>query len=87
MVFCEDDGKFLTDDHSVQLYKAYDFGAQAALNKILVKPDSDASEPQDLMSVSKTVQALRDETRSQRLYAPDKTKFPELDKILEEVKG
>ena len=81
------ESEFLNDDHVVQLYKAYDFDVRAALNKILVKPKSNASEPQDIVSVSKTVQALRDETRSRRLFAPDKTKFPELNEILKEVKG
>lgn len=69
----------------MQLYKAYDFEAQAALKMILVKPESASGEPRDIEDVSKVVQALREETRNWRLYAPDKTEFPTLKKILEEV--
>ncbi len=78
--------QFLQDDHTVQLYKAYDFEAQTALKKILVKPESASGEPRDIEDVSKIVQALRAETRNWRLYAPDKTEFPTLKDILEEVK-
>ena len=38
-------------------------------------------------NVSKTIQAPCDESRSIRLYAPDNTKFPELDETLKEVNG
>ena len=55
------ESEFLHDNHAVQLYKSYKFDVQAALNKILVKPKSTASEPQDIVSVSKTIQALRDQ--------------------------
>ena len=83
--FNEDESNFLWDDHAVQLYKGYDFDAQVALKKILVKRLAD-KEPQDIDSVSKTIQALRDETLSLRLYAPDHTNFPILEEILKEVK-
>ena len=85
--FGEDWSEFLKDDHAVQLYKGYDFSAPVVLERILVKLRPTANEPQDIVNVSKTIQALRDETRSRRLYAPDKTKFQELNEILEEVKG
>ena len=85
--FGEDESDFLRDDHTVQLYKGYNFDDRDALNKIFVKPQPADDEPQDIVSVSRTVQALLDETRSSRLYAPDSTNFPELENILKEVKG
>lgn len=85
--FGEDESEFLQDDHAVQLYKGYDFNAPLVLERILVKLRPADNEPQDIVNVSKTIQALRDESRSFRLYAPDNTKFPELDEILKEVKG
>lgn len=84
--FGQDNRKFLKDDHAVQLYKAYDFQAQDALKKILVKPEPDSGEPRDIENISEIVQALRAETRNLRLYAPDKTEFSALEKILAEVK-
>ena len=77
--------EFLEDDNTVHLYRGYDFDEQG-LKKVLVKPRSATDEPKDIVDVSKTIQALRDETRSFRLYAPDETKFPELKDILKGVK-
>ena len=77
---------FLWDEHAMLLYRAYHFEAHAVQQKILVKPDSSLGEPTDIVEVSKIIQALHDETRNWRLYAPDRTKFPTLKEILKEVK-
>ena len=76
----------LFDDAAVSLYKRYDFGDDAsALNKVLVKTQDDDTEPKDIADVSRIVQALRDEERIQRVYAPDRDRVDVLRRIMEEA--
>ena len=85
--FGDGGNELLMDDHAVQIYKTYDFDDQTALNKMLVKQQSAADEPEDIANISNTIQALRGETRRLRFYAPDKARFEQLNEILKEVKG
>ena len=75
----------LFDDASVALYKRYDFNDTSALNKVLVKTNDGADEPQDIVEASPVVQAFRDAKRIQRVYAPDQENIAQLQQILEDI--
>ena len=83
-------GDLLFDDEStVTPYMWYDFNDASALNKVLVKARADQREPEDIAEVSPIVKALYNNGRPgrvQRVYAPDKEKVEDLDKILQEVR-
>ena len=79
-------GDLLFDDDTITPYA---FKNASALNKVLVKVDSDTDEPQDIVDVSYVVRALQDGRlgrRVQRVYAPDQEKAEILDEILKEVR-
>ena len=81
----------LFDEDKITSYVWHDFDNDAsALNKVLVKIDSDRDEPQDIVEVSYIVRALHEGRlghRLQRVYAPDQDVAAELDKILKEVRA
>ena len=64
-------------------YKWYNFEDASALNKVLVKTDT--NEPKDIASISRIVETLRSEQRTQRVYAPDSEKAGGILKIVEEL--
>ena len=77
------------DESTVTPYMWYDFNDASALNKVLVKARADQREPEDIAEVSPIVKALYNNGRPgrvQRVYAPDKEKVEDLDKILQEVR-
>lgn len=71
------------DEPSVTPYKWYNFEDASALNKVLVKTDT--NEPKDIASISRIVDTLQSEERIQRGYAPDSEKAEEILKIVEEL--
>jgi len=71
------------DEPSVTPYKWYNFEDASALNKVLVKTDT--NEPKDIASISRVVETLQSEERIQRVYAPDSEKADEILKIVEEL--
>ena len=81
--WCDD---LLFDDDTITPYA---FKNAPALNKVLVKVDSDTDEPQDIVDVSYVVRALQDGRlgrRVQRVYAPDQDQVEKLERILKEVR-
>lgn len=82
-------GDLLFDQSTVTPYTWYDFDDVSALNKVLVKARADLREPKDIADESTIVKALHNNGRPgrvQRVYAPDKEKIEDLDKILQEVR-
>lgn len=81
----------LFDDSTITSYTWYDFDNDAsALNKVLVKVDSDKDEPQDIVEVSYIVRALHDGRlgrRVQRVYAPGQEQIEELGELLKTVRA
>ena len=71
------------DEPSVTPYKWYNFEDASALNKVLVRTDT--NEPKDIASMSRIVETLQSEERIQRVYAPDSEKAEEILKIVEEL--
>ena len=71
------------DEPSVTPYKWYNFEDASALNKVLVKTDT--NEPKDIASISRIVETLQSEERIQRVYAPDSEKAEEILKIVKEL--
>lgn len=71
------------DEPSVTPYKWYNFEDASALNKVLVKTDT--NEPKDIASISRIVDTLQSEERIQRVYAPDSETAEEILKIVEEL--
>ncbi len=78
-------GDVLFDDASVALYKRYDFDDTSALNKVFVKTDDGATEPQDIVEASLVVQAFRDAKPIQRVYAPGQEDIAQFQKTLEAI--
>ena len=77
--------EFLFDDATVASYKWYNFQAESAPNKVLIKTRKDMREPEDILNASEVVKLLREDKRIQRVYAPDAARAKKLKKILEEV--
>ena len=75
----------LFDEPTVELYKWYEFDDPLALNKVLVKEHSDMKQPRDIVDVSSTVSALRDEERIQRVYVPKPDQADHLNNLLKEI--
>ena len=72
------------DDPKVTPYKWYNFEDASALNKVLVRTDT--NEPKDIASISSIVATLQTEERIQRVYAPDTEKADEILEIVEELR-
>ena len=75
----------LFDAPAIAPYKWYNFDSRTALNKVLVKVDSNTREPVDIAEKSPIVKALPDTERLQRVYAPDSNQVNELCSILKEM--
>ena len=77
----------LFDEPTVTPYKWYDFDDASALNKVLVKKqsDSDTHEPKDIATISPIVETLKDKERIRRVYAPSRDIAEQLQTILGEV--
>ena len=75
----------LFDEPTVTPYKWYDFDDASALNKVLVKTDSNMDEPIDIAVTSTIVKTLRNEERIQRAYAPEPDQAVQLLEILREI--
>lgn len=75
------------DEPEVKSYQWYDFDADSALNKVLVKPRPDMGEPVDIVDVSPVVETLRGTERLRRIYAPKPCQADELRNVLREVRA
>ena len=77
--------ELIFDDPKVTPYRWYNFDDASALNKVLVRTNT--NEPKDIASTSSIVATLQNEERIQRVYAPDSKKADTILRMVEELRG